>query len=144
MVCSGTWGLTDVGRLMGGSFHGELGSGSRAGGDKVVAHDAPLVVEGERERRETGGTETQDHVRATIRWHTEEEESPPARSGNLAAIGAALPRDLVPAVDLRRAHTPRQTALELPAFVQQRTELRQIAGQQRRGHGCCQLLDAMQ
>src|SRR3954464_11721729 len=126
MVCSGTSGLTDVGRLMGGSFPGEPRSGMRGTGDRFVAHDAPLVVEGERQWRETGVAETEDHVGAAMRGHAEEEESTAAPSGDLAAIGAPIPRDLIPAVDLRRAHALRQTALELPAFVQQRSELRQI------------------
>src|SRR5215207_1729129 len=126
------------------SFHGDPVSGSPNTGDRIVAHGAPLVVEGERQRRETGRAETRDHVRAAIRGHAEEEEPPSAGSGDLAAIGPTLLRDLVPAVDLRRAHPLRETALELPAVVQQYAESRQIAGQERRRHGCCQLLDAMQ
>src|SRR5215213_5821346 len=114
----------DIGRLMRRSFHGDLRSGSRANGDSVVAHGAPLVVELERQRRETGVTETQGHVRAAIRGHAEEEESAPARSGDLATIGAAFLGDLVPTVDLRRAHALRETPLELPALVQQRSEPR--------------------
>src|SRR5215216_401934 len=115
---------------MGGSFPGEPRSGMRCTGDRIVAHDAALIVEGERQWRETGVAETEDHVRAAMRGYAEEEESSAARSGDLAAIGAPVPRDLVPAVDLRRAHALRQTALELPAFVQKRSEPRQIAGHQ--------------
>src|SRR5918994_3200268 len=118
MDCSGASGLTEVGRLMGGSFRSELRSGLRASGESIVAHGASLVVEGERQRCQTGAAETQDHVRAAIRRYAEEEESAPARSRDLAAIGAAVPRDLVPAVDLRRAYALRETPLELPALVQ--------------------------
>src|SRR5215207_10838120 len=129
MDCSGASGLTDVGRLMGGSFHRGSRSGSRASCESIVAHSASLTVEGERQRCQTGSAEAQGHVRAAIRGYAEEEESAPTRSRDLAAVGAAVPRDLVPAVDLRRAHALRETALELPALVQKRSELRQIAGQ---------------
>src|SRR5215204_871115 len=107
MTCSGTSGLTDVGRLMGRSFHGNPGSGSHSAGDLGIAYDAALVVEGEWQRHETGLAETETHVRAVIRGHAEEEESPAARSGDLAAVGAPVSRDLIPAIDLRRAHTLR-------------------------------------
>src|SRR5215208_730027 len=110
---------------MGRSFHGNPGSGSPSTGDRIVTDGAPLVVEGERQWRQTGGAQTRGHIRAAIGGYAEEEESAPAGSGDLAAIGAALPRDLVPAIDLGRAHALRQAALELPALVQQRTELRQ-------------------
>src|SRR4051812_36819875 len=102
MVCSGGSGLTNVGRLMGGSFHRESRSGSRGAGNGAVADGASLVVEGEPQRRKTGAAQTPGHVRAAIRGHVEEEESAAAGSGDLAAVGAALPRDLVPAVDLGR------------------------------------------
>src|SRR5215217_788069 len=135
MTCSGTSGLTDIGRFMSRSFQGNPGSGSHSTDDLVVTCDAPLVVEGERQRHETGLAETETHVRAATRRHAEEEESPATRSGDLAAIGAAVPGDLIPAVDLRRAHALRQTAFELPAFVQQCSELRQITGHERSHHG---------
>src|SRR5215204_2594774 len=144
MTCSGTSGLTDVGRLMGRSFHGNPGSGSHSAGDLGVAYDAPLVVEGEWQRHETGLAETETHVRAVIRGHAEKEESSASRTPDLAAIGAPVPRNLIPAVALRRAHALRQTALELPAFVQQCSELRQITGHERSRHGGGQLFDAMQ
>src|SRR3954453_7222632 len=99
---------------MGGSFHGNPGSGSRSAGDLGIAYNAPPVVEGEWQRHETGLAETETHVRAVFRGHAEEKESPAARPGDLAAIGAPVPRNLIPAVDLRRTHALRQTALELP------------------------------
>src|SRR3954452_13996018 len=102
---------------MGRSFPGELRAGTGGTGDRFVAHDAALVIEGERQWRETGVAETEDHVRAAMRGDAEEEESAAARSSDLAAIRAPIPRDLVPAVDFCRAHALRQTALELPAFV---------------------------
>src|SRR5829696_2455652 len=129
---------------MGRSFHGNPGSGSPSTGDRIVADGASLVVEGERQWRETDGAQTRDHIRATIRGHAEEEESAPAGSGDLAAVGAAIPGDLVPAIDLGRAHALRQTALELPALIEQRTELWQIPSQDRLRHGGGQLFDAMQ
>ena len=51
-------------------------SGSPNTGDRIVAHGAPLVVEGERQRRETGRAETRDHVRAAIRG-TQKRKNPP-------------------------------------------------------------------
>src|SRR5215212_2805705 len=129
---------------MRGSFQGELRSGSRGRGDSIVTHGAPLVVKSKRQRHETGSAQSLGHLRAAMWRYTEEEKSPATRSGDLATIGSAIPRDLIPAVDLRGAHAPRQTALELPALVQERSEPGQVTGQQRLRHGGGELFDAMQ